>query len=39
LGGADDVRKRSLEFEEKGPMPTAGFVERLTSTMNEARAA
>jgi uncharacterized damage-inducible protein DinB len=38
LGGAVDERKRSLEFEEKGPMSNAVLEERLRSTMSEARA-
>ena len=37
LGGAADERKRSIEFEEKGPMSNALLDERFRSTMTEAR--
>jgi uncharacterized damage-inducible protein DinB len=36
LGGAEDVRRRSLEFDEKGPIPNADLIVRFTSTMSEA---
>lgn len=36
LGGATDVRVRSQEFSEPGPLPTAALLERLQKTMGEA---
>lgn len=38
LGGAADARQRSVEFDEKGPMPNAELVARFTTTMSEAQA-
>lgn len=38
LGTATDTRKRSEEFSEQGPIPTADLTERLKRTLEEARA-
>jgi uncharacterized damage-inducible protein DinB len=37
LGGATDLRKRDLEFSERGPVPRRELVTRLRTTVNEAR--
>jgi uncharacterized damage-inducible protein DinB len=37
LGGAADVRKRDLEFAERGPVPRRELVARLRRTVGEAR--
>jgi uncharacterized damage-inducible protein DinB len=37
LGGAADLRKRDLEFSERGPVPRRELVTRLRTTVNEAR--
>lgn len=36
LGGAEDIRKRDLEFSEKGPIPRAELIEKLRATVREA---
>jgi hypothetical protein len=36
LGGAEDIRKRDLEFSEKGPIPRAELVEKLEGVVKEA---
>ncbi|MBI1390386.1 MAG: DUF1572 domain-containing protein [bacterium] len=36
LGGADDVRRRSDEFNETGPIDKAELIERLETTLREA---
>ena len=36
LGGAPDVRERSKEFSERGPLPRAELLARLDRTMTEA---
>ncbi|MFQ5789991.1 MAG: DinB family protein [Acidobacteriota bacterium] len=37
LGGAPDIRERSREFSELGPISSSQLVERLESTLAEAR--
>jgi uncharacterized damage-inducible protein DinB len=39
LGGAEDTRRRSREFSETGPIPTAELQSLLEKTMKEARTA
>ena len=39
LGGAEDTRRRSREFSETGPIPTAELQSLLETTMKEARTA
>jgi uncharacterized damage-inducible protein DinB len=36
LGGATDVRRRNLEFTERGPLPRRVLVSRLRKTVGEA---
>jgi uncharacterized damage-inducible protein DinB len=36
LGGAEDIRKRDLEFSEKGPIARAELIEKLRATVREA---
>lgn len=36
VGGAEDTRKRALEFSEKGPIPTVELTARLEETVSEA---
>lgn len=36
IGGEKDVRQRSKEFDEKGPIPRAELLHRLESTLDEA---
>lgn len=36
VGGAPDARRRQGEFDERGPVPRAELLERLTSTVREA---
>jgi len=36
LGGAADVRKRDMEFSERGPVPRRELAARLSATVNEA---
>jgi uncharacterized damage-inducible protein DinB len=36
LGGAEDIRKRDLEFSEKGPIPRAELVEKIETVVKEA---
>ena len=38
LGGAKDVRKRDLEFSEKGPIPRDKLIAQLRDTVREASA-
>jgi uncharacterized damage-inducible protein DinB len=38
LGGAEDLRERQKEFDEKGPLPTPELLGRLEGTMAEAAA-
>lgn len=35
VGGAADARRRQAEFDERGPLPRAEVMERLTSTVGE----
>lgn len=37
LGGAPDVRQRDREFSEPGPLPADKLLQRLDTTMDEAR--
>lgn len=37
LGGAEDKRRRSSEFEERGPIPRTELLARLGSTLDEAQ--
>src|SRR5438270_5126870 len=39
LGGAADVRDRSAEFSEPGPIPKGALLRRLEAVVDEARAA
>jgi uncharacterized damage-inducible protein DinB len=36
LGGAEDIRKRDLEFSEKGPISRDELIEKLQATVREA---
>jgi uncharacterized damage-inducible protein DinB len=36
LGGEEDVRERSREFSERGPIPRAELIERLEETLRRA---
>lgn len=36
LGGAEDIRRRDLEFSEKGPIPRAELIEKLRATVRDA---
>jgi uncharacterized damage-inducible protein DinB len=36
LGGAEDVRKRDLEFSEQGPLPREALIAQLRRTVREA---
>jgi len=39
IGGADDTRQRPLEFSQRGPIPKAQLIARLTEAVEEAKRA